>query len=65
MVGLSEGEKEFIRGGIAEDLRSDGRKRYSYRPINVETGVIPQVCVFVLLCLCYFSCYGGLCLLLW
>lgn len=43
MVGLSEGEKEFIKGGIAQDLRSDGRKRYTYRPIYVETGVIPQV----------------------
>ncbi|KAK2648235.1 hypothetical protein Ddye_015724 [Dipteronia dyeriana] len=42
MVGLSEGEKEFIKGGIAQDLRSDGRKRYTYRPIYVETGVIPQ-----------------------
>ncbi|XP_031264884.1 exosome complex component RRP42-like isoform X1 [Pistacia vera] len=42
MVGLSEGEKEFIKGGIAQDLRSDGRKRHTYRPIYVETGVIPQ-----------------------
>ncbi|KAK4846025.1 hypothetical protein QYF36_012194 [Acer negundo] len=42
MVGLSEGEKEFIKGGVAQDLRSDGRKRYTYRPIYVETGVIPQ-----------------------
>jgi len=43
MVGLSIGEKNFIRGGIAQDLRCDGRKRLSYRPIGVETGVIPQV----------------------
>ncbi|KAL5794311.1 hypothetical protein ACOSP7_002905 [Xanthoceras sorbifolium] len=42
MVGLSEGEKEFIKGGIAQDLRTDGRKRYTYRPIYIETGVIPQ-----------------------
>ncbi|XP_057962143.1 uncharacterized protein LOC131153709 [Malania oleifera] len=42
MVGLSAGEKLFIEGGIAQDLRSDGRKRLTYRPINVETGVIPQ-----------------------
>ncbi|KAL9232321.1 hypothetical protein vseg_007445 [Gypsophila vaccaria] len=42
MVGLSVGEKNFIRGGIAQDLRCDGRKRLTYRPINVETGVIPQ-----------------------
>ncbi|OVA20159.1 Exoribonuclease [Macleaya cordata] len=42
MVGLSAGEKHFLQGGIAQDLRSDGRKRLTYRPISVETGVIPQ-----------------------
>ncbi|BAU03492.1 hypothetical protein VIGAN_UM117300, partial [Vigna angularis var. angularis] len=42
MVGLSLGEKHFIQGGIAHDLRCDGRKRLTYRPILVETGVIPQ-----------------------
>ncbi|XP_062107195.1 uncharacterized protein LOC133818369 [Humulus lupulus] len=42
MVGLSLGEKHFIQGGIAQDLRCDGRKRLTYRPIYVETGVIPQ-----------------------
>ncbi|KAK7380661.1 hypothetical protein VNO78_33176 [Psophocarpus tetragonolobus] len=43
MVGLSLGERHFIQGGIAQDLRSDGRKRLTYRPLSVETGVIPQV----------------------
>lgn len=43
MVGLSLGEQNFIKGGIAQDLRTDGRKRLTYRPIFVETGVIPQV----------------------
>ncbi|XP_042464112.1 exosome complex component RRP42-like [Zingiber officinale] len=42
MVGLSLGEKQFIHGGIAQDLRTDGRKRLHYRPISIETGVIPQ-----------------------
>ncbi|OAY71227.1 Exosome complex component RRP42 [Ananas comosus] len=42
MVGLSEGERRFIRGGIAQDLRSDGRRRLQYCPISVQTGVIPQ-----------------------
>ncbi|GAB4826927.1 hypothetical protein Ancab_033805 [Ancistrocladus abbreviatus] len=42
MVGLSLGEKHFIQGGIAQDLRCDGRKRLSYRPLYVEIGVIPQ-----------------------
>ncbi|KAI3730366.1 hypothetical protein L1987_61536 [Smallanthus sonchifolius] len=30
------------KGGIAQDLRTDGRKRLTYRPILVETGVIAQ-----------------------
>nr|GEU72338.1 hypothetical protein [Tanacetum cinerariifolium] len=42
MVGLSIGEKHFIQGGIAQNLRTDGRKRLTYRPIVVETGVIAQ-----------------------
>lgn len=42
MVGLSIGEKRFIHGGIAQDLRTDGRQRLDFRPICVETGVIPQ-----------------------
>ncbi|WOL03455.1 exosome complex component RRP42 [Canna indica] len=42
MVGLSAGEKHFIYGGIAQDLRTDGRQRLHYRPISVEIGVIPQ-----------------------
>lgn len=47
MVGLSLGEKHFIQGGIAQDLRCDGRKRLTHRPIYVETGVIPQVDFYV------------------
>lgn len=43
MVGISVGEQHFVKGGIAQDLRTDGRKRLTYRPIYVETGVIPQV----------------------
>ncbi|PKA63246.1 hypothetical protein AXF42_Ash017714 [Apostasia shenzhenica] len=42
MVGLSAGEKHFICGGIAQDLRSDGRQRLQFRPISVLIGVIPQ-----------------------
>lgn len=42
MVGLSAGEKHFIWGGIAQDLRADGRQRHHFRPISIETGVIPQ-----------------------
>lgn len=42
MVGLSAGEKQFMHGGIAQDLRSDGRQRLQFRPISIQTGVIPQ-----------------------
>ena len=42
-MGLSEGEKHFIRGGIAQDIRTDGRRRLQFRALSVETGVIPQV----------------------
>ncbi|XP_042056029.1 exosome complex exonuclease RRP42-like [Salvia splendens] len=42
MVGLSLGEQTFIKGGIYQDLRTDGRKRLTYSPIFVETGIIPQ-----------------------
>ncbi|KAG7022551.1 Exosome complex component RRP42, partial [Cucurbita argyrosperma subsp. argyrosperma] len=42
MKGLSVGEKLFIQGGIAQDLRTDGRRRLTYRPISVETDVISQ-----------------------
>lgn len=49
MVGLSIGEQNFIQGGIAQDLRCDGRKRLCYRPIHVDTGVIPQVWILYFL----------------
>ncbi|XP_010551957.1 PREDICTED: uncharacterized protein LOC104822432 [Tarenaya hassleriana] len=42
MVELSVGEQHFVKGRIAQDFRSDGRKRLTYRPIHVETGIIPQ-----------------------
>ncbi|KAJ3704296.1 hypothetical protein LUZ61_008001 [Rhynchospora tenuis] len=42
MVGLSEGEKQFLSGGIEHNIRADGRTRHQFRPISVHTGVIPQ-----------------------
>ncbi|KAM7251399.1 hypothetical protein ACFE04_023282 [Oxalis oulophora] len=42
MGGLSSGEKHFIEGGISQDIRTDGRKRLSYRPLFLQTNVIPQ-----------------------
>ncbi len=44
MVALSAAEVRFIQGGIAHDLRSDGRGRYHFRPFSIQSGVIPQVC---------------------
>jgi hypothetical protein len=42
MVALSAAEVRFIQGGIAHDLRSDGRGRYHFRPFSIQSGVIPQ-----------------------
>ncbi|KMZ64527.1 Exosome complex component RRP42 [Zostera marina] len=41
-VELSFGEKNFIQGGIEQNLRADGRQRLDFRPMPIETGVIPQ-----------------------
>jgi hypothetical protein len=66
-VGLSEGEKHFIRGGIAQDIRTDGRRRLQFRALSVETGVIPQVgfqgfCLFSCARVPFlFICLGMLC----
>jgi hypothetical protein len=75
MAGLSEGEKHFIRGGIAQDIRTDGRRRLQFRALSVETGVIPQVrfrvpaclTVSVFTCAFFFLSFGILCgfMLLW
>ncbi|KAF3607064.1 hypothetical protein DY000_02051188 [Brassica cretica] len=42
MVACSVGEQHFLKGGIAQELRTDGRKNLTYRHTYVETGVIPQ-----------------------
>ena len=39
---LSKSEKKFISLGILEDLRSDGRTRLDYRPIQMISNPIPQ-----------------------
>lgn len=61
MVGLSAGERQFIHGGIAQDLRSDGRQRLQFRPISVQTGVIPQVLMMFMPLICFgiFSIING------
>ncbi|KAI3880545.1 hypothetical protein MKX03_008809 [Papaver bracteatum] len=42
MAGLSSLMMNLIRGGVAQNRQSDGRKRLTYRPISVETGVLDQ-----------------------
>lgn len=39
---ISEAEAAFIEGGVTENVRSDGRGRLSMRPMDIETGLIPQ-----------------------
>lgn len=39
---LSKSEKEFISGGILEDLRADGRSKLDFRPIKLSLNTIPQ-----------------------
>ena len=43
MGALSAAEVRYIEGGIAQDLRSDGRGRYHFRKVSILTSVIPQV----------------------
>jgi exosome complex component RRP42 len=39
---LSPGEIQFIRNGVKENIRVDGRSRLDFRPIILETGLLPQ-----------------------
>lgn len=39
---VSESEVKFIEGGVSSNVRADGRGRLDFRPIEIETGVIPQ-----------------------
>lgn len=43
MGAISAAEVSYIEGGIAQNLRSDGRGRLDFRNIAITTGVIPQV----------------------
>lgn len=39
---LSAAEHSYLAGGVAENMRTDGRARLDYRPFTVETGVVPH-----------------------
>ncbi|BBN11627.1 exosome complex component RRP42 [Marchantia polymorpha subsp. ruderalis] len=41
-LGLSSAEKSYIAGGIAVDLRGDGRGRHHFRDFSIDTSIIPQ-----------------------
>ena len=39
---LSSAEHSYLAGGVAENMRTDGRARLDYRTFTVETGVVPH-----------------------
>lgn len=41
-MSISPSEVDFIIKGIDNDIRSDGRGRLDYRPLYLETGVLPH-----------------------
>jgi exosome complex RNA-binding protein Rrp42 (RNase PH superfamily) len=43
MPGLSAAELSFLEGGIAQDLRNDGRGREDFRSFSIQLDVISQV----------------------
>lgn len=42
LTGISIAEKEYIRKGVGQNVRSDGRTRNQFRPIEVAIGVTPH-----------------------
>ncbi|KAK2723255.1 exosome complex exonuclease RRP42-like [Artemia franciscana] len=41
-VAICIPEKTFILHGVDDDLRNDGRSYLDYRPLAIETGILPQ-----------------------
>lgn len=39
---LSGSERDFVRDGVVEDVRTDGRRRIDFRKIYLQKGNIPQ-----------------------
>ncbi|KAH3744793.1 ribosomal protein S5 domain 2-type protein [Pelomyxa schiedti] len=42
MHRISPSQAKFIEEGVRQDLRTDGRGRVDYRPLTIETSVVPQ-----------------------
>ena len=38
----SKSELEYIKQGVEQNIRGDGRKRHEFRTVTVETAVLPQ-----------------------
>ena len=43
MLVLSEAEREFIQGGIDQNVRADGRGNLNSRSLVLESGIVSQV----------------------
>ena len=41
-MSLSKAERAFVRDGIEQNVRVDGRARDDYRSMTLELGVVPQ-----------------------
>ena len=58
-MSVSFGEQAFIKDGVAEDMRNDGRSRAEYRGLVLETGLMPQCngsARIKVLCSCFTTC---------
>jgi hypothetical protein len=40
---LSASERRYVHDGLLHDVRNDGRTRLDFRPISIESSLIPQV----------------------
>ena len=41
-MSISKAERDYIREGVEDDIRQDGRSRMDYRDFSIETGVLAQ-----------------------
>jgi exosome complex component RRP42 len=42
MLQITQSEINFLRQGVEQDLRADGRGRLDYRAVTMESGVLAQ-----------------------
>ena len=42
MLQISAAEISYLRQGVEQNIRTDGRNRLDYRAITMESGVLPQ-----------------------